>query len=155
MAARAPMMSLRPARRFDWSNLRVRVASAAVLLPAVGLAVIVGHWVVLLLVAVAVALLAVEWAQMSAPATPIRNAVVVTLGVLLALFIGYRLGFRFSWPVLAVGAAGAALAVRGSAISPARWISRRNRLPCSANQSCLHPASRRRLAGGSVGFGPG
>lgn len=116
MAARAPMMSLRPARRFDWSNLRVRVASAAVLLPAVGLAVIVGHWVVLLLVAVAVALLAVEWAQMSAPATPIRNAVVVTLGVLLALFIGYRLGFRFSWPVLAVGAAGAALAVRGSAI---------------------------------------
>ena len=60
------MTSSRPARRFDWRNLGLRSASAAVLIPAVIGAIWAGHAPFLLMVAAAVALLAKEWGGMSA-----------------------------------------------------------------------------------------
>ena len=79
------MMSLPPAKRFDWSNLARRVASATVLVPTVLGAVwfgdpsLYGGAIFLLLLAVAVTLLSIEWGGMSAPAAPVRVATAVLL----------------------------------------------------------------------------
>jgi phosphatidate cytidylyltransferase len=61
------MTSPSPAKRFNWSNLRIRVASATVLVPTVVAAVWFGDVWFLGLILVCVALLAREWAEMSAP----------------------------------------------------------------------------------------
>jgi hypothetical protein len=61
------MTSPSPAKRFNWSNLRIRVASATVLVPTVVAAVWFGDVWYLGLILVGVALLAREWAEMSAP----------------------------------------------------------------------------------------
>jgi phosphatidate cytidylyltransferase len=121
------MTSSPPARRFDWTNLRVRVASASVLIPAVILALWFGGWAWLLLVAVAVAVLANEWGMMSAPVAPVRIATAVTVGVLAAVFVTYvnllpreELGLMWlAWSLVVVGAALAALVARGTAERPA------------------------------------
>jgi len=74
MAAPASMTSSQPARpAFDWRNLGLRVASAAILAPAAIYAVWAGGTPFFILVCVASALLAVEWGGMSTPATPIRR----------------------------------------------------------------------------------
>ena len=90
MALSLPMMSLPPAKRFDWTNLGLRMASAAVLIPAVMAAAWFGGWPYLVLIAVGVALLAIEWGGMSAPVAPTRVATAVAAAVLVAVFIGYR-----------------------------------------------------------------
>src|SRR5437868_3299723 len=88
MARSWQMTSLPQARRFDWSNLGLRVASAVVLVPTVLTAVMIdARWPFLLLVSVGMAVLAIEWGGMSAPRAPVRVAAAVTAAVLSAAFL--------------------------------------------------------------------
>lgn len=114
------MTYLPQARRFDWSNLGVRVASAAVLAPAALAAVWIDlGWPFLLLISVGAALLAVEWGGMTAPRAPARVAAAVTVAALAAVFLGYLLQFPLAWLMILVGATAAALVARGVAERPA------------------------------------
>lgn len=113
------MTSSPQAKRFDWSNLGLRVASAAVLVPAVLAAVGFGGWPYLVLIAIGVALLAIEWGGMTAPGAPTRVAAAVAAAVLAAVFVGYRGDFPWAWGAVAIGAAGAAVIARGVAERPA------------------------------------
>ena len=85
------MTSLPQVRRFDWSNLGLRIASAVVLVPAALYATLGAyqHHVpaltgrqealpYLLLVSVGVAVLAIEWGGMSARTAPVRVSAAVT-----------------------------------------------------------------------------
>jgi len=114
------MTYLPQGRRFDWSNLGVRVASAVVLVPAVLAAVWIDlGWPFLLLIAVGVALLAIEWGGMTAPKAPLRVAAAVMAAALLPLFLAYSGHDAFGWMVLMAGACAAALVARGVAERPA------------------------------------
>ena len=97
------MTSLRPARRFDWNNLAKRAASAAVLIPAVLAAIFLG-WVFLVVIAISVALLAVEWSSMSLAKARARGATVLTVFVLAALFAAYLHHFAWAWGLVGLGA---------------------------------------------------
>lgn len=118
------MMSLPPAKRFDWSNLARRVASATVLVPTVLGAVwfgdpsLYGGAIFLLLLAVAVTLLSIEWGGMSAPAAPVRVATAVCAAVLAALFLLQIDHPYYAWLALIVGAVAAGLVARGVAERP-------------------------------------
>ncbi|HEX6859024.1 MAG TPA: phosphatidate cytidylyltransferase [Caulobacteraceae bacterium] len=103
------MTSSQPARRFDWGNLGVRAASAVVLIPAAVAAIYFGGAVLLVLIAVSVSLLALEWGAMSAPRAPIRVAAAVMTAVLAALFIAFYGHYRVAWTVALVGSAAAAV----------------------------------------------
>jgi phosphatidate cytidylyltransferase len=113
------MTSLPPARRFDWSNLGLRVASAVVLVPGALAAVWLGGWLFLVVIAVAVALLSIEWGGMSAPHAPVRVALAVTVAVLSSVFLTHQGHFGLAWIGVFVGAAAAALVARGVAERPA------------------------------------
>lgn len=114
------MTYLPQARRFDWSNLGVRVASAVVLVPAVLAAVWIDFgWPFLLLIAVGVALLAIEWGGMTAPKAPVRVAAAVMVAALLGVFLVYGHHGPLAWMVLLVAACAAALVARGVAERPA------------------------------------
>ena len=97
------MTSLRPARRFDWNNLAKRAASAAVLIPAVLAAIFLG-WVFLVVIAISVAFLALEWSAMSVPKRQAGSAVMLTAFVLGALFAGYLHHFGWAWGLVGLGA---------------------------------------------------
>ncbi len=97
------MTSLRPARRFDWNNLAKRAASAAVLIPAVLAAIFLG-WVFLVVIAISVAFLALEWSAMSMPKRRAGSAVLLTILVLGALFAGYLHHFGWAWALVGLGA---------------------------------------------------
>jgi phosphatidate cytidylyltransferase len=103
MAEPTSMTSSRPARRFDWNNLGIRAASAAVLIPAVLAAIFLG-WVFLVVIAIAVALLAFEWSSMSTPKVRNAGAVLLTVFVLAALFSAYLHHFGWAWGFVAIGA---------------------------------------------------
>lgn len=116
-------MSLPQARRFDWSNLGIRVASATVLVPAVLGAVWFAdlpglRWLFLVLVAVAVALLAIEWGAMTAPRAPIRVSTALTVAILAAAFLAFQKHMELAWAAVAVGALAAGLVARGVAERP-------------------------------------
>jgi phosphatidate cytidylyltransferase len=111
--------SLPPGRRFDWSNLGVRVLSAAVLVPAVVFAVWTGAGLYLVLIAVAVALLALEWGGMSAPRAPLRVAATVTASVLAGVFLAYVNHYLLAIVIAAIGALAAALVARRVSERPA------------------------------------
>lgn len=96
-------------RAFDWRNLGVRLVSALVLAPAAIGAAWVGSWVFLLMVGVGSALLAIEWALMSAPETPTRMAAVITVAVVAAVCTLYAGHPVAAWIVALIGAAAAAL----------------------------------------------
>jgi phosphatidate cytidylyltransferase len=126
------MMSLPQGRRFDWSNLGLRIASGFVLVPTALYATLGQHqhWVpalqghqealpYLLLVSVSVALLAIEWGGMSAPTAPVRVSAAVTAAVLAAVFLGYEQHYAWAWIAMIVGALAAALVARGVAERPA------------------------------------
>jgi phosphatidate cytidylyltransferase len=126
------MTSLPQARRFDWSNLGLRIASGVVLVPTALYATLgqQQHLVpalqgrqeplpYLLLISVGVALLAIEWGGMSAPNSPIRVSAAVTAAVLAAVFLAYEAHFVLAWMMLPVGAIAAALVARGVAERPA------------------------------------
>lgn len=119
MAQSHPMTSSPPAKRFDWSNLGLRAASAVVLAPAVVAAVWFGGWPYLVMIAIGVALLAIEWGGMSAPVSPTRVAAVVAAAVLISVFVGYRGDFAWAWGAILLTAAGAAVVARGVAERPA------------------------------------
>ena len=113
------MTSLPQARRFDWTNLGLRIASAVVLVPAVVLAVMVeATWPFLVLVSIGVAVLAIEWGGMSAPRAPIRVSAAVTAAVLAPVFLTH-LGYPvWAWIAVVVGALASALVARGVAERP-------------------------------------
>ena len=113
------MTPVPPVKRFEWSNLGLRVASAAVMIPAAMAAAWFGGWPYLVLIAVAVALLAIEWGGMSAPVSPTRVAAAVAAGVLVAVFVGYRGHFVWAWGSIALMAVAAAVIARGVAERPA------------------------------------
>lgn len=113
------MTSSQPARRFDWTNLGVRAASAAILIPAAVAAVYFGGWVLLLLAAVSVALLALEWGGMSAPGAPTRVAAAVTAAILVALFSAYYGHYRTAWILAGLGSIVAAIVGRSVSERPA------------------------------------
>jgi len=113
------MTSSQPVRHFDWTNLGVRAASAVVLIPAAVAAVYFGGWVLLLLAAVSVSLLALEWGGMSAPVAPIRVAAAVTAAILVALFSAYYGHYRLAWILAGVGAIVAAVVGRSLSERPA------------------------------------
>jgi phosphatidate cytidylyltransferase len=100
----SPPGKTRPGR-FDWSNLRLRILSGAILAPLALGAVWLGGLPFLLLIWGAVGLLSLEWATMSAPETPIRAGAVMAIMLLfaaVAVKIGY---FKSAWLAVAVGAA--------------------------------------------------
>jgi phosphatidate cytidylyltransferase len=114
MAEPTLMTSLRPARRFDWNNLSIRAASTVVLAPLVVLAIYPAP-LFFLVTSVAVALMAIEWGQMSAPKAPLRLAATVAVSVLLAVFTGYstfRGHWFIAWALAVVGALVAAFIAR-------------------------------------------
>ena len=113
------MTSLPPVRRFDWNNLRDRALSATVLAPLAILAVLFGHWVLLLTLAAAAALLAEEWSLMSAPRAHLRVAASITCTVLIALFLAYRDHYALAWTMPLIAAVICALIARGVAERPA------------------------------------
>ena len=119
MARSLPMTSSPPAKRFDWSNLGLRVASAAVLGPAVVAAAWFGGWPYLVIIALGVARLAIEWGGMSAPVSPTRVAAAVAAAVLIAVFVGYRGDFIWAWGAILLTAGAAAIIARGVAERPA------------------------------------
>src|SRR3990167_8214921 len=119
MAQSLPMTSSPPAKRFDWSNLGLRVASAVVIGPAALAAAWFGGWPYLVLIAIGVALLAIEWGGMSAPVSPTRVAAAVAAAVLIAVFVGYRGHYMWAWGAIALSALGAAIIARGVAERPA------------------------------------
>lgn len=114
-------MSAPQARSFDYSNLRQRALSAAILIPVVLFAVWIGDWLFLALMLAAVCLLAREWALMAAPHAPIRGALPIAAAVGVAL-LAVKLGHvRLAWLLLPAGAVAAALIarLRGLADRPA------------------------------------
>jgi phosphatidate cytidylyltransferase len=114
MEALPPMTSPSPAKRFNWTNLRVRVLSATVLVPTVVAAVWFGGVWYLGLISVCVALLAREWGMMSAPKAPIGVGVAVGVASLVALVAAFRGHYYLTGPLLVVGAILAALLARGA-----------------------------------------
>lgn len=126
------MTSLQQAKPFDWANLGLRVASAAVLIPAAIYATLGNnqHLVpalegglerlpYLVLISVGVALLAIEWGGMSAPRAPVRVSAAVTAAVLVSVFLGHQDHYVLAWLATPLGAAAAALVARGVAERPA------------------------------------
>lgn len=98
------MAPSQPAKRFDWSNLRTRVLSAAVMAPLALGAVWFGGAYFLVLMAVAVALLTIEWGGMCDTETPGRAAIVMSAAVLVALFASYLGHPVIGWILVGLGA---------------------------------------------------
>ncbi len=113
------MTSLRPARRFDWTNLGQRALSATVLAPLAIVAVLVGGWLLLVVLSAAAAVLATEWAVMSASGSKVRVAGAVTASVLIALFVAYFHHYALAWGLAAAAAVVCAIVARGAAERPA------------------------------------
>ncbi len=108
------MTSPSPAKRFNWSNLRSRVASATVLVPTVVAAVWFGDVWYLGLILVGVALLAREWAEMSARRSALAVAVAIGAAVAISVIVAFRGHYYVTWPVVIIGALAAALMARGA-----------------------------------------
>jgi phosphatidate cytidylyltransferase len=118
MAGPTSMTSLQQARPFDWSNLRQRSLSALVLATLAILAVMIGSWAFLAVIAAAAAVLANEWSLMSAPRAPLRVAGAITVAVLVSVFVGFRNHYPLAWALLPVGAILSGLIARGVAERP-------------------------------------
>jgi phosphatidate cytidylyltransferase len=115
MAEPTSMTSSPPARSFDWKNLAYRLASALVLIPAVLAAVWYGGGPFLLMIAISIGLMSIEWGKMSAPDAPAEVAVAICVAALAAVFAAYTGWYRSAWGLLIGGAMIAAVASRGRA----------------------------------------
>ncbi|MBW3558600.1 MAG: phosphatidate cytidylyltransferase [Proteobacteria bacterium] len=99
------MTSSPPARRsFDWRDLGVRLASAALLIPLALAAVWFGGWFFFLLMALIASRLAVEWGRMTAPETRGRAALAVAASVLLAMSATRLDAHEAAWSLLVLSA---------------------------------------------------
>ncbi len=115
------MTSSPPAKRFDWRNLGLRAISAAILAPVAVACIWFGGWAFLVLIAVAIALLTIEWGEMADPETPVRAAAIIAIAVLVAVFATYLGHPWIGWTLVGVGAVtGAFIALaRGKIDRPA------------------------------------
>ena len=93
-------------------NLLARVASATLLIPAVLAAIWYGGGPFLLMIAIAVGLLSIEWAKMSAPDAPAEVAVTITVAVLCGVFAAYNDRYPLAWWLTGLGAIAAGVASR-------------------------------------------
>lgn len=109
------MTSLPRARRFDWNNLGVRAVSGLVLATIALFAIWFDARPFLIMVAIGVSLLSIEWGVMAAPRTPIRVAGVMTIAVLTVVFLAYTGRYLPAWGCMVVGALAAAAVARGGA----------------------------------------
>jgi phosphatidate cytidylyltransferase len=100
-------------RRFDWSNLWLRIVSGVILAPAAVLIAWFGGGPFLVLIAVAVSLMSVEWALMAARAAAARVAVVMAASVLAVVFLGYAGAIWAAIAMIGFGCLAAAAASRG------------------------------------------
>ena len=112
------MTSVRPARRFDWSNLRQRATSAILLAPLALVAVGIGKWALLVVLAAAAAVLANEWTAMSCRRSSLKVALAITVTVVAALCLGYLGHYRIAWLVVVLSSLLCALVARGVAERP-------------------------------------
>jgi len=101
------------ARRFDWSNLWLRIVSGAVLAPAALALAWHGGALFLVMVAIAVSLMSIEWAVMAAPAAPARVAIAMTASVLAVVCLAYAGAIRSAMAMILFGALAAAVVSRG------------------------------------------
>jgi phosphatidate cytidylyltransferase len=129
----------RPARRFDWSNLGVRAASAAVLAPIAILSVWFGGpprpyawtvavdpWIFLVVLCAAAILLSIEWSWMSAPRSPRRVSIAISASLILPLLVAASPALHLpiahpyvcAWAVAAAATVACALIARGVAERP-------------------------------------
>ena len=115
MAEPTSMTSSPPARSFDWRNLAFRAASAVVLIPAVLAAIWYGGGPFLLMIAISIGLMSIEWGKMSAPDAPAEVAVAISVAALAAVFAAYTGWYRSAWGLMIGGAFIAAVASRGRA----------------------------------------
>lgn len=93
-------------------NLSARIASALILIPCVIAAIWYGGAPFLLLLAIAIGLLSIEWAKMSAPDAPAEVAVTITVATLTAIFAAYTGWYRTAWLLMVFGAIAAGIASR-------------------------------------------
>ena len=114
------MTSPPPARIFDWRNFAVRAASGTVLgSVAVGAVWAFGqpepllHAPFLVLIAIAAALLSIEWARMATPRAANRVAVCLALATVAASLLAFTRHFVLAWAVIPLGAAAAAVVGQG------------------------------------------
>ncbi len=108
-----------PARRFNWSNLGVRVLSAAILAPLAIIAASRGGWPLMVVIVGAVVLTAIEWGRMTATDAPARVALAVTAAVLAAVLTAEWGHYRIAWIVLVLCAGVCAILSRAVAARPA------------------------------------
>ena len=102
------------ARRFDWDNLRLRIASGVILgTAAVAITLWAGDAAFMVMVAVAASVMSVEWAVMAAKANPSRLAVVMTAAVLGAIFLVYIHHPVAAWAMVLFGTLAVAAASHG------------------------------------------
>jgi phosphatidate cytidylyltransferase len=101
------------ARRFDWNNLGLRIVSGVVLAPAALAIAWLGGGLFLVMVAVVVSLLSLEWAQMVAPKAPARVAVAMTGSVLSVVFLTYGGYIKSAGAMIAFGCLASAAISRG------------------------------------------
>jgi phosphatidate cytidylyltransferase len=101
------------ARRFDWDNLALRIVSGAILAPAALAIAWFGGAPFLVMVAVAVSVLSIEWAVMAARPAPARLAITMTAAVLAVVFLTYIGAIYPAFAMIAFGAVAAAVVSRG------------------------------------------
>ncbi len=114
------MTFLPPARRFDWNNFGVRVASGAALAGIALWAVWVFDWPsplwrapFLVMISVAGALLSIEWASMVTKRHWARLAVMTTVAVVAVVLLAFMRAYPEAWACVGVGALAAAAVARG------------------------------------------
>lgn len=103
------MTSSPQVKRFDWRNLALRALSAAILAPIAIACVWFGGPAFLVMIAVAVAVLTLEWGEMCDADTPVRAAAVIAVAILIAVFATYLDHPWIGWTLVGVGAAAGAL----------------------------------------------
>jgi phosphatidate cytidylyltransferase len=101
------------ARRFDWNNLALRVGSGLILAPAALAVAWFGGGFFLIVIAVAVSVISVEWAVMAARAAVARVAVIMTAAVLGVVFLTYAGEIWAALGMIVFGAFATAAASRG------------------------------------------
>jgi phosphatidate cytidylyltransferase len=101
------------ARRFDWDNLALRIVSGAILAPAALAVAWFGGGLFLVMIAVAVSVLSIEWAMMAARAAPARLAITMTASVLAVVFLTYIGAIYPAFAMIAFGAVATAVASQG------------------------------------------